>query len=160
MTRLNLRVKKLENFNNLKNRDPGNAGIDLYAAHDGEIKPGESKMIKTGISTSFDENYYLRVAPRSGLALKSKIDVMAGVVDSSYRGEICVILINLNKPLSLLEKIKNVFLIEKYDRTFYFKAGDRIAQAIPEMISVDDFEFETELEETSRGEGGFGSTGK
>ena len=98
MRHLNLDVKRLDNFYNLKQRSPGDAGFDLYATEDCVIQPGEQKLIKTGISVSFSPYYYLRIAPRSGLAYKQNIDVMAGVIDSSYRGEIGVILRNHSYP--------------------------------------------------------------
>lgn len=147
MTKLNLKVKQLENFYNLKQRGPGDAGIDLYATEDCIIQPGEQTLVKTGISVSFSPDYYLRIAPRSGLAYKSGIDVMAGVIDSSYRGEIGVILRNHSVAT---EEDTGAFIINR---------GDRIAQMIPERISQEHFIFVSELDDSERGEGGFGSTG-
>jgi dUTP pyrophosphatase len=141
MKRLNLKVKKLSNFVDLRQRDWGNAGFDLYSTEEGLILPSQRKMVSVGISTSFEPDYYMRIAPRSGLAAKSGIDVLAGVIDSSYRGEWKVILHNTsNTP-------------------YVFKVGDRIAQAIPERISNDHFEFVDSLEESERSDKGFGSTG-
>lgn len=139
---LNLKVKKLENFVDLKQREFGNAGIDLYAAEEGILLGGQRVAVSVGISTSFNPEYYMRVAPRSGLAVKNGIDVLAGVIDSSYRGEWKVVLHNTS------------------NMTFSFNKGDRIAQAIPERISIDDFQFVEELNETSRSSNGFGSTGR
>lgn len=147
MTKLNLKVKQLENFYNLKQRGPGDAGFDLYATEDCVIQPGEQRLIKTGISVSFSPDYYLRIAPRSGLAYKNGIDVMAGVIDSSYRGEIGVILRNHSVAT---EEDTGAFIINR---------GDRIAQMIPERISQEHFIFVSELDDSERGEGGFGSTG-
>jgi dUTP pyrophosphatase len=138
---LNLKVKKLENFVDLQQRTYGNAGFDLYAAEEGILLAGQRAAVSVGISTSFNPEYYMRVAPRSGLALKNGIDVLAGVIDSSYRGEWKVVLHNTS----------NI--------TFVFNKGDRIAQAIPEHISTEKFNFVEELNETDRGSGGFGSTG-
>jgi len=138
---LNLKVKKLENFVDLQQRANGNAGFDLYAAEEGILLAGERAAISVGISTSFNPEYYMRVAPRSGLALRSGIDVLAGVIDSTYRGEWKVVLHNTSRT------------------TFMFNKGDRIAQAIPEHISTEKFTFVEELDETNRGSGGFGSTG-
>lgn len=139
---LNLKVKKLDNFVNLEQRVFGNAGIDLYAAENGILGGGQRVAVSVGIATSFNPEYYMRVAPRSGLAVKHGIDVLAGVIDSSYRGEWKVILHNTS----------NI--------SFVYNKGDRIAQAIPERISNDNFEFVDELAETLRGSGGFGSTGR
>lgn len=147
MTKLNLKVKQLENFYNLKQRGQGDAGIDLYATEDCIVRPGEQTLVKTGISVSFSADYYLRIAPRSGLAYKNGIDVMAGVIDSSYRGEIGVILRN------------HSVATEENTGAFIINRGDRIAQMIPEHISQEDFVFVEDLDDSNRGEGGFGSTG-
>jgi dUTP pyrophosphatase len=138
---LNLKVKQLSNFIDFKNREPGNAGFDLYAAEYGSIAPNERCTVAIGISTSFNPEYYMRIAPRSGLALKDGIDVLAGVIDSSYRGEWKVILYNTSND------------------TFSFSIGQRIAQAIPEKISTENFIFVEELSDSIRAESGFGSTG-
>ena len=138
---LNLKVKRLENFIDFKQREFGNAGFDLYAAEAGVVMPHGQEIVPVGIVTSFSAEYYMRVAPRSGLAAKNGIDVLAGVIDSSYRGEWKVILRN-NSNIS-----------------YAYKVGDRIAQAIPEKISTEEFIFVNELSDTVRGEGGFGSTG-
>jgi dUTP pyrophosphatase len=138
---LNLRVIKMNGFVNLQQRADGNAGFDLYATEEGSIAPNERMMVPVGICTSFSPEYYMRVAPRSGLAVKSGINVLAGVIDSSYRGEWKVILHNTSTNY------------------FHFEIGDRIAQAIPEKISTEEFTFVERLNETERGAGGFGSTG-
>ena len=139
---LNLKVIKMNGFINLTQRTEGNAGFDLYATEDGSIAPGERAIVPVGICTSFSPEYYMRIAPRSGLAAKAGINVLAGVVDSSYRGEWKVILHNTSKL------------------HFDWEIGDRVAQAIPEKISTDQFEFVESLSETDRGNGGFGSTGR
>ena len=138
---LNLKVIKMPGFVNLQQRADGNAGFDLYATEEGSIAPNERMMVPVGICTSFSPEYYMRVAPRSGLAVKSGINVLAGVIDSSYRGEWKVILHNTSTTY------------------FHFEIGDRIAQAIPEKISTEEFTFVERLNETERGAGGFGSTG-
>jgi len=139
---LNLKVIKMNGFINLTQRAEGNAGFDLYATEEGSIGPGERAIVPVGICTSFSPEYYMRIAPRSGLAAKAGINVLAGVVDSSYRGEWKVILHNTSKL------------------HFDWEIGDRVAQAIPEKISTDQFEFVESLSETDRGSGGFGSTGR
>lgn len=130
--------------------NPLDAGADLFSVESVVINPGERAFIDTGISIALDENNlhdmykdecYFRIAPRSGLAYKSGIDVLAGVVDLSYRGSVKVGLYNTGKePL-----IVNV--------------GDRIAQLIREICVFDDFVEVESLDETSRGSNGFGSTG-
>jgi dUTP pyrophosphatase len=122
----------------------GSAGYDLSSCVDDCVLAGSWKAIETGIVTQFPSDCYLRVAPRSGLAFKKGLDVFAGVIDSDYTGTIKVILMNNGK--------------EDFD----IKKGDRIAQMIyeriykPTLVQVDSF---SELEETDRGTGGFGSTG-
>jgi len=132
----------MNGFINFKNRETGNAGFDLYATEEGTIAPGERAIVPVGICTSFSSKYYIRIAPRSGLAVKSGINVLAGVVDSSYRGEWKVVLHNTS----------NVY--------YHYEVGDRVAQAIPERISTDQFEFVETLSETQRNEKGFGSSGR
>jgi len=139
---LNLKVMKQSGFINFKQRDSGNAGFDLYATEEGSIAPGQREAVPVGISTSFSPEYYMRVAPRSGLAIKSGVNVLAGVIDSSYRGEWKVVLHNTSQVY------------------YYYEIGDRIAQAIPEKISTEEFEFVDSLLATERGAGGFGSTGR
>lgn len=123
----------------------GSAGYDLSSCVDDVVPARSWKAIETGIVVQFpDKVCYLRIAPRSGLAFKKGIDVFAGVVDSDYTGTIKVILMNNG------------------DEDFEIKKGDRIAQMIyerifkPELVQVSSMD---ELEETSRGSGGFGSTG-
>lgn len=117
------------------------AGLDLYSVSSIVVPPGDRALIPTGISISIPKNTYFRIAPRSGLAYKNGIDVLAGVIDSDYRGEIKILIVNLGK---------NKFLINP---------GDRIAQGILERILVLDVEEITELDDTNRGADGFGSTG-
>ena len=126
----------------------GAAGYDLYAAEATTISTNEYKAIETGIMTQFPSDHYARVAPRSGLALKNGIDVLAGVVDSDFQATIKVILINHGPEFSI-------------------KVGDRIAQLIferistPELIDVTDGPVDgQDMISTDRGTNGFGSTGK
>jgi dUTP pyrophosphatase len=124
--------------------DEGAAGYDLFSAEDVIIPVKTRKLVSTDISIQIPHETYARVAPRSGLSAKNWIDVGAGVIDESYRG------------------IVKVLLINNGSNDFQVKIGDRIAQLIiekcfyPEILIVDSIE---ELEETSRGSGGFGSTG-
>ena len=117
------------------------AGYDLYSAVDTIIAKKSKGLVSTGISIAIPEGNYGRVAPRSGLASKNFIDVGAGVVDVDYRGEVFVLLFNFS------------------DDDFTVKQGDRIAQLIIEKITITEVEEVEELKSTSRGEGGFGSTG-
>lgn len=122
---------------------PGAAGLDLtYVGPPMTIHPNERALLDTGFAWAIPEGFVGRVTPRSGLAHKHGIDVLAGAIDSDYRGEVKVILINHG--------------------AFHFtlSTGDRIAQMLVQPVVVaEGFEVE-ELDGTERGEGGFGSTGK
>ena len=124
----------------------GASGVDIMALLDNKITldPGESKIIPTGLSIAFPDDLEVQIRPRSGLAAKSNISVLntPGTIDSDYRGEIKIILINHSN--------------EKFD----VKNGDRIAQMV--LMPVLKFKFEevSKLDDTIRGSGGFGSTGK
>jgi dUTP pyrophosphatase len=124
--------------------NPTDAGADLYSVEDVVIQPLERKIVSTGIRIKIPEGYYGRIAPRSGLAVKQGVDVLAGVIDSNYTGEIKVVLLNTDKS-----------------NTFFVKAGDRIAQLIIEdHFNFDFVEVVEDLEVTDRGDKGFGSSGK
>ena len=118
------------------------AGYDLYAAEDEVVVCGTRKLIKTNISMEITPGYYGRIAPRSGLAYKSGIDVLAGVIDSDYRGDIGVILYNTDKNID-----------------FVVKKGDRIAQIIFEACYSATLNTVENLDNTLRQSGGYGSTG-
>lgn len=118
------------------------AGYDLYAAENGEIDPLKRCLIKTNISIAIPKGYYGRIAPRSGLAYKNGIDVMAGVIDSDYRGDVGVILYNTGIEV------------------FSFNRGDRIAQLVIEKCHKADWVQVDDLSDTDRGDGGYGHTGK
>ena len=124
----------------------GSAGADIRAFLEESvtIKPFERVMIPTGLKFEIPLGYEMQIRPRSGLAAKSGITVLntPGTIDSDYRGEVKIILINLGK----------------YD--FIVNNGDRIAQAVIAPVTQGKFTFVNELSSTSRGEGGFGSTGK
>lgn len=119
------------------------AGADLYAVEDVSITPLGRELVKTGIALSMPDSIYGRIAPRSGLALKHGLDVLAGVIDPGYRGEIGVVLYNTDQ-----------------NSPFNIKAGDRIAQIIFETFHTVTFEETYNLNDSSRSDGGFGSSGK
>ena len=120
------------------------AGVDLYAAVDGDlvIGPGKWKLVPTGIAVAIPEGYEGQVRPRSGLALKHGIGMLnsPGTIDADYRGEIGVILINHG------------------EEPFSVNPGDRIAQMVVHRVSRVTWVVCSDLAETSRGDGGFGHT--
>ncbi len=122
---------------------PGSAGLDLCSMRYCIIKPNEMALIPTGIKLAIPEGYEAQIRPRSGLALNHRIIIpnSPGTIDSDYRGEIKVLLLNMG------------------EEPFTLSFGDRIAQMVFAPVAHAKFEDVKKLDETSRGSGGFGSTG-
>jgi dUTP diphosphatase len=123
----------------------GDAGLDLPSRIDYVVEPGERAMIPTGIAVAIPPGFAGFVLPRSGLASRHGIALVnsPGLVDSGYRGELAVVMINTDKH-----------------EAFHIKRGDRVAQLVIQKV-VEAMTIQvSELDETSRGAGGFGSTGK
>ncbi len=144
-----VRIKKLPhgyNLPDLKRATTGSAAVDLYAAVDDKICVGanERTAIPTGIAVEVPEGFVAKVVPRSGLAFNHGISLVntPGIVDSDYRGEIKVCLINHSRA------------------KFWVNRGDRIAQMLVERVEPVEFEYTDELSNTERGTGGFGSSGR
>jgi dUTP pyrophosphatase len=127
-------------------KTPGSAGADLCALLDSPLVllPLERRLVPTGLSVEIPEGYEMQVRPRSGLALKNGITVLntPGTIDSDYRGEIGIVLVNLGSD------------------AFEIRNGDRIAQGVIAPVSQGRFVEAEILGETERGVGGYGSTGK
>lgn len=122
-------------------RSKGNAGMDI-SSDESIIVPARGRAcISTGISCAVNENMYVKVCSRSGLSLNHGIEVGAGIVDSSYRGEVKVVLYNHT------------------DKDFTVNRGDRIAQLIVHVIDISEPTLLPELDSTDRGVKGFGSSG-
>ena len=123
---------------------PGDAGLDLFSVETKEILPGETQLIKTGIAIALPANTEAQIRPRSGLALKHSITVLnsPGTIDAGYRGEIGIILINHSK------------------KKFEVTSGMKIAQMVICSIIQAKVTIVDELNVSSRGAGGFGSTGE
>ena len=121
----------------------GAAGMDVVAAEDLDLMPGQRHAVATGLMVAIPEGYEIQVRPRSGLALKHGITVpnTPGTIDSDYRGELKVIMINHG------------------DQPFPIRRGERIAQLVPAAVTIAEWDEVDELCETARGSGGFGSTG-
>ena len=119
------------------------AGYDLFSTEEVSLKPFQRKVVKTGIKLSIPAGFYGRIAPRSGLAVKKGIDVLAGVIDSGYNGEIGVVLINTDK----FEAVN-------------LPKSSRIAQLIFEKCEDMNFETVLSLDVSKRNIGGFGSSGE
>lgn len=123
---------------------PGDAGLDLRSRVEMKLEPGMRALVPTGIAVAIPTGYVGLVHPRSGLAIKSGISMVntPGTIDSGYRGEISVILINHDR-----------------EETFEIKRGDRIAQLVIQQVEVAELVPVKELPLSERGEGGFGSSG-
>jgi dUTP pyrophosphatase len=142
---MTLKVRRLDARATLPTRAyPGDAGLDLYALEDGVLEPGERASVRTGIAVEIPEGQAGLVLPRSGLAARHGIALVnaPGLIDSGYRGEIVVLLLNTDRSVR-----------------FEMAAGDRIAQLVlidvqtPEVVEVE------ALAVSERGAGGFGSSG-
>ena len=123
---------------------PGDAGADLYAAEDAEIGPGERRLVRTGVAIQLPEGYVGLVHPRSGLAVNKGLTVLnaPGTVDSGYRGEILINLIN-HDPRNIAKVLR----------------GERIAQLVVQRVERAHFHGVEKLSDSTRGAGGHGSTG-
>ena len=140
-----VKVKRLDTDLPLPKRaHRGDAGADLYAAHDATLRPGERALVGTGIALALPLGTVGLIHPRSGLAAKHGISVVntPGTVDADYRGEIKVCLINHDPA-----------------ETFEVERGMRIAQLVVQRVELVGFSEVEELDDTARGDGGYGSTG-
>ena len=142
---IKLKVKKLSKLAEIPQyQTEESAGFDLHSVDDVILKPFERKLIATGISFEIPKGYEIQIRPRSGLAYKHGITVLnsPGTIDSDYRGEIKILLINHS------------------DEDFEIKVGERVAQAVIQKVYQASFEEVEDLNSTVRGVAGFGSTGK
>lgn len=119
---------------------PGDAGMDIYSCEDLVIKPKHRSLVKTGISMDFPKGYVALVWDKSGIATKG-LTALAGVIDSGYRGEYKILLLNVGS------------------KDFKIEKGQKIAQILIQPVIQPKIEEAEELDESSRGKGGFGSTG-
>jgi dUTP pyrophosphatase len=144
---LSIRLSRLEHGEGLPlpaYASGGAAGLDIVAAESLTLNPGARHAVATGFSVAIPEGYEIQVRPRSGLALKHGITCLntPGTIDSDYRGEVKVILANLgSEPFEIVR-------------------GERIAQLVPARVHRAEFVEVGSLDETERGAGGFGSTGR
>lgn len=148
MHTIEIQVKKNPGFEDIplpRQMTPHAAGMDICAAVDGEVilLPGKRALIPTGISIALPPGIEAQIRPRSGLAIKHGIGLLnaPGTIDSDYRGEIKIIMINLG------------------EEPFHINRGDRIAQMVIQSVLQTEWLTVTELPESQRNEGGFGHTG-
>ena len=140
---LTVNVKVGDDAHTPEYQTDGSSGMDLCSREDGVLMPGEYRLIKTGVFIEMPDNLEAQVRPRSGLAMKHGVTVLnsPGTIDSDYRGEIGMLLINFGK---------NKFIYEK---------GDRLAQIVFSYVPKVEIEIVNSLNGSKRGEGGFGHTG-
>ena len=144
--RIGVRIKRLPHGRDLDlpaYATDGAAGMDVVAAEAVSLKPGQRHAVATGLAVAIPDGYEIQVRPRSGLALKHGISVpnTPGTIDSDYRGELKVIMINHGTD------------------DFPIARGDRIAQLVLAPVTQAEWDEVEELDDTARGSGGFGSTG-
>ncbi len=142
-----LKIKRLENNKILPEyKTEGAAGMDLCAtiSEPVELKPLERKLIPTGLKIELEHGYEAQIRPRSGLSIKHGITLIncVGTIDEDYRGEVCVPVVNIS------------------NEAYTIQPDERIAQMVIARVEQAELEVVTELTETARGVGGFGSTGK
>tara|TARA_R110002074_G_scaffold52041_21_gene131334 strand:+ start:939 stop:1385 length:447 start_codon:yes stop_codon:yes gene_type:complete len=143
---VDIAVKRLDHAGDLplpSYETAGSAGMDVRAAEEMTLAPGERGLVGTGLAFAIPAGYEIQVRPRSGLALKKGISIpnTPGTIDSDYRGELKVILLNHG------------------DQDFIIERGDRIAQIVVAPVQRGSLVEVADLDETQRGSGGFGSTG-
>ena len=121
----------------------GDSGMDLYSVEDAVLQPGETKLVKTGLQIAVPKGFEAQVRPKSGLAAKFGVTVLntPGTIDSGYRGEIKVILVNTG------------------DQVYEIEKGKKIAQMVIAKVEEAKIEVVEDLDNTTRKDGGFGSTG-
>ena len=143
--RVQILIKRLDPGLPLPGRaHPGDAGVDLFAAEDAELAPGQRAIVPTGVAIALPDGYAAFVHPRSGLAARHGVTIVnaPGTVDAGYRGEIRVTLLNTDASAPVL-----------------FRRGDRIAQLVVQRVERPVFHEVETLPGSARGDGGFGSTG-
>lgn len=136
-----LKVKKLHQFALLPVKKPGDAAYDFYACEETIVPPRQRRLVPTGLACEFPSSYVARICDRSGVAANMGLHVMAGVIDSSYRGEWKIVIYNTTEQRKVI------------------KAQTRIAQVLFYEVANFPIMEVTQLNETDRGEDGFGSTG-
>jgi len=140
-----IKVKKVDRLATIPQyAHEGDAGFDLCSVDAVELQPGETKVISTGLKMAIPRGYEVQVRPRSGMSLKTSLRITnsPGTIDSPYRGVVGIILQNTGK------------------KTLHIDIGDRVAQGILNRVPQAAFVEVEDLDETTRGEGGFGHTGR
>ncbi|MEW9182277.1 dUTP diphosphatase [Bacillus mycoides] len=166
---LRVKIKRLKDVELPKYAKPDDSGFDLVAAEDVVIKPGETKVIPTGLAFEIPPGFEMQIRPRSGMSRKTKLRVVLGTIDSGYRGEVGVIADNVSmvEYASQTRLLKGAFVgdndfnvtkVTKYE-VIKISKGERIAQGVIAPVETANFVEVDELSVSQRGKNGFGSTG-
>ncbi|PEM15220.1 dUTP diphosphatase [Bacillus toyonensis] len=145
--KLRVKIKRLKDIDLPKYAREFDAGFDLVAAEETIIWPGETKVVPTGLAFEIPPGYEFQVRPRSGMTRNTKLRVVLGTVDSGYRGEVGVLVDNIEIP-----KVANM-------KAHVIEKGTRIAQGVIAPVETAHFVEVDELSESERGKNGFGSSG-
>lgn len=172
---MQLQVKKLSVHATIPTKAHAtDSGFDLYAADDIYIKPGETVVIPTDIAIKLPEGYEAQVRPRSGVTSKTKLRVQLGTIDNAYTGAIGIIVDNIsleylflppqlrdvhNDFVYLVDGFKSRTINRQKQGTYLIRKGDKIAQLVVQPVALPTLKVVDELDETDRGESGFGSSG-
>jgi len=152
---LEIEIKLLNDYAKIPTKSyEYDAGWDLYSLENCTVKSGQRNIIKTGISIAIPEGWVGLIWPRSGLSVKSGIDVLAGVIDCGYRGEIMVCLYNTSSSFPVYVHEDGRYKTNDLN----IMAGDRIAQILFQKVPGVIFKRVDDLDKTDRGNGGFGSS--
>lgn len=139
---MNVEIQKLEKQARLPEyAHPGDAGMDVFAFENLALEPGERGMVRTGVAMKVPEGYVGLVWDKSGRAVKEGLTTMAGVIDSGYRGEVQIVILNTSTEAITIE------------------AGQKVAQILIQPVICAMIQEVSQLDDTSRGDNGFGSTG-
>ena len=143
MQKAKLKFKKLKSEVQLPTYvHKGDAGMNIFSLEDKILEPGERYIFQAGFTTEFSDDYVVIIKDRSGLAAKQGITILAGVIDSNFRGEYGIIMLNTG------------------DQPHEVKKGDKIAQMLIMPVATAEIEEANELSDSNRGDGRFGSTGR
>lgn len=163
-----LRIKLLsENATIPTRHNPTDSGLDLYAAEDVIIEPSETVIVKTDIAIELESGYEAQIRPRSGITYKTKLRVQLGTVDADFRGNVGIIVDNINQFISGDSQLwawdvrDNAVETDtrQLDGSYLIRKGDKLAQLVVVPIELPSVEVVDELNDTARGNRGFGSSG-
>jgi dUTP pyrophosphatase len=171
--RVNVKVKRLSDSAVIPSyANENDAGFDLVASEDVIIQPGETKIVPTGLAMEIPPHYEIQVRPRSGITVNTKLRVQLGTVDCGFRGGIGIIVDNIAAPVVAVQDGDLVPFMDYpktldgeygdgwYPRgTYVIRKGDRLGQGVINQHETALFSEVSELSDSERGEGGFGSTG-